>query len=155
MHGQRCSLAVARRDRWHGCAIRQVRAEERQERDVLFVDAPETRMVITEPTKHSGGKRLGRGLPTFKQFAFFARAAKSGASWIGKLDDDSLPNPAHLGALLRSLRCHTYALVGSIQFSGYVPRSYANGIRGLPCAQGAGLYDSLLTFARPVSHGWQ
>mgnify|MGYP006147381117 CR=1 FL=1 len=49
----------------------KVRLESERERDILLVDAPETHMIITARTKHSGGKRLGRGLPTFKQFEFF------------------------------------------------------------------------------------
>ena len=80
-------------------------------------------------------------------------AARSGASWVGKLDDDSLPNPHYLAPFLRSLRCHRYAFAGSIQFAGYVPRSYATGIRGLPCAQGSGLHDALLTFSRSIGRG--
>ena len=69
--------------------------------DMLFLDAPETRWLITEPTRYSRRRSHCRGMPTFKQFAFFAHAATTLPSvpFIGKIDDDTLPNVHEVGAL--------------------------------------------------------
>jgi len=60
----------------NGSAMAGLRAEQAAHGDMTFVDAPETPWLITTPTKYSGYKKLGRGMPTFKQFAFFQCAAK-------------------------------------------------------------------------------
>ena len=57
-------------------ALEKLREEHRAHGDMLFLRAPETPWLIVKPTKYSGGKRLGRGMPTFKQYAFFQYAGK-------------------------------------------------------------------------------
>lgn len=52
-----------------------LRREATIHRDLLLVDAPETPMVISDATKYSNYTRRGRGMPTFKIFAFFRHAA--------------------------------------------------------------------------------
>ena len=115
--------------------------------DMVFVDAPETSEIIRSGMKHSPGKK-GRGLPTFKQFAFFEHAVRhwAGVAFVGKIDDDSLVNVRQLVPLLAPLRCRRRVFVGSMQWTAWVPQDWETGIRGSPCAQGSGLYDSLLTF---------
>ena len=46
-------------------------AEHAAHGDLLFLDAPETSTLITGRTRYSNFTKLGRGMPTFKQFAFF------------------------------------------------------------------------------------
>ena len=55
--------------------------------DITLVDAPETHWLIKTPTKYSGYTKLGRGMPTFKQFAFFEHAARHwpGVKFVGKV----------------------------------------------------------------------
>ena len=85
----------------------ELKAEAARHGDLLFLDAPETPWLITQPTKYSGYKKKGRGMPTFKQFAFFQHAAASWPSvpFVGKVDDDTAPNLRLLYPFLSSLRC--------------------------------------------------
>jgi len=75
--------------------------------DLLMVDAPETSWLISKPTKYSNFTRAGRGMPTFKQYAFFQHAARSlpHVPYIGKIDDDTAPNLGPIVNLLAALRC--------------------------------------------------
>ena len=75
--------------------------------DMVLVDAPETSKLIKTNTKYSKGKKQGRGMPTFKQYAFFRFAARvwSEAAYVGKVDDDTIPNLRVLVPLLWDLRC--------------------------------------------------
>lgn len=91
----------------NGSAMVALRAEEAEHNDLIFVDAPETSWLITTPTKYSQYRKLGRGMPTFKQYAFFVHAARawSGVKYIGKVDDDTAPNLPLLLPLLHRVRC--------------------------------------------------
>lgn len=85
--------------------LEDLRQEHRRFRDLLFLDAPETPDLLRSPTKYSGYRKLGRGMPTFKQFAFFQFAATQYASvpFVGKVDDDSAVALSALVPLLRGL----------------------------------------------------
>lgn len=50
--------------------------------------------LVPRPTKYSNFTKVGRGMPTFKQYAFFQHAAAMlpQVPFIGKIDDDSAPN---------------------------------------------------------------
>lgn len=91
----------------NGTAMAALQAEQASHSDLLFLDAPETPWLITTPTKYSRYRRLGRGMPTFKQYAFFVYAARawSGVKYIGKVDDDTAPNLPLLLPLLYRVRC--------------------------------------------------
>jgi hypothetical protein len=56
--------------------------------DILLLQAPETHDLITQPPRYSKSGKAGRGMPTFKQFAFFQHAAAMLPSvpFIGKSD---------------------------------------------------------------------
>ena len=60
----------------------------------------------------------------------------------------SLVNLRLLVPLLASLSCHPRLFIGSMQWTAWIPQDHARGIRGTPCAEGAGLYDSLLGYGR-------
>ena len=59
-------------------------------------------------------------MPTFKQFAFFRHVATSlpHVPWIGKIDDDTLPNVDELVRLLAEFRCFNFAFIGQINWAG-------------------------------------
>lgn len=114
-------------------AISDLKAELAEHGDVLLVDAPETPWIIKQPTRYSNGTKRGRGMPTFKQHAFFQHAA---ARWpripyVGKFDDDTAPNLRLIVPLLRRLRCSGKALlfIGAINWAGVVPRAEPEGVR--------------------------
>ena len=68
-----------------------MRAEQKEHGDMLFLHSPETPWLIKSFTKYSGGLRKGRGMPTFKQYAFFqwAAAMTPDVAFVGKIDDDT------------------------------------------------------------------
>jgi len=119
-------------------------------RDMLFVDAPETWQLITTRTRYSGLKRMGRGMPTFKQFAFFQRVATTLPSipYVAKLDDDSALNIRRLLPYLEAVRCHPYVLLGGIHWSGFVPRAELSGVKGDRCGWGWSAFAALLDYRR-------
>ncbi|KAL1519018.1 hypothetical protein AB1Y20_003286 [Prymnesium parvum] len=134
-------------------------AEQRRHGDLLFLDAPETPMLLRQPTRYSNFTRKGRGMPTFKQYAFFQHAARAlpDVPWVGKIDDDTAPNVRLLLPLLASLRCLTTAFVGAINFAGVVPAAEATGVRADRCAFGWSLRAALSNFGRDVgtpSRAW-
>ena len=45
--------------------------------DLVLLDAPETKWIITTATKYSNHTRSGRGMPTFKQYAFFQHVRRT------------------------------------------------------------------------------
>ena len=112
-----------------------VGAEAAREADLLFLQVAETPQLITARTPYSNRTKRGRGMPTFKQFAFFRHAATMlpGVAFVGKIDDDTAVNLRVLGPLLVEARCLPYALLGSIQWSGFIPRHHATGVRGDRC----------------------
>ena len=83
--------------------------------DLLLLDTPETGQLLTQPTKYSKFTKAGRGMPTFKQFAFFQHAAAMlpDVPFIGKIDDDTAPN---LPLLARTLGL-AFRLAGGAQLS--------------------------------------
>lgn len=72
---------------------------------MLFLDAPETPYIIRTPTRYSNFTKMGRGMPTFKQYAFFQHAAAlfPRIPFVGKIDDDTAPNLRLLVPLLQSV----------------------------------------------------
>ena len=88
-------------------------------------------------------------MPTFKQYAFFQHASRRlpHVPYIGKIDDDTAPNPAPLVALLASLRCRPHLLVGAINWAGVIPRAADTGVRNDRCSFGWGMADALRNFA--------
>ncbi|KAL1523314.1 hypothetical protein AB1Y20_018260 [Prymnesium parvum] len=116
--------------------------------DMMFVDAPETKWLITNRTGYSGFRSRGRGMPTFKQFAFFrhASAMLPSVPFIGKLDDDTIPNVEQLPRLLLELRCFRYAFIGQINWAAFIPRAYRATILGDRCGFGWGVWQALQMF---------
>jgi len=128
-----------------------LRAEAAEHGDVLLLDAPETGYLITQNTKYSGFRKKGRGMPTFKQYAFFQHAAARWPSvpFVGKIDDDTAPNLRVLHPFLTSLRCiepEPFAFIGAINWAAYVPQAYEFGVRGDRCGFGWSLSAALNNF---------
>jgi len=129
-----------------------MRAEQTAYGDMLFLDAPETPWLITNNTRYSGGLRKGRGMPTFKQYAFFQYAAARlhKVPFVGKIDDDTAPNLRVLTPFLARLHCAAEPdpmfFVGAINFASYVPQSNEFGVRGDRCGFGWGLHAALSNF---------
>lgn len=116
--------------------------------DLLLLDVPETRQIITRPTRYSNFSRFGRGMPTFKQYAFFQHAAAmlSTVPWIGKIDDDTAPNIGLLVRLATQLRCQTHALIGAINWAGVVPQAHRTGVRNDRCGFGWSMHAALQNY---------
>lgn len=128
-----------------------MRAEQKEHGDMLFLHSPETPWLIKSFTKYSGGLRKGRGMPTFKQYAFFqwAAAMTPDVAFVGKIDDDTAPNLRVLVPFLRRLSCTSHKpnlFVGAINFASYVPRSNEYGVRGDRCGFGWTLHAALSNF---------
>jgi len=116
--------------------------------DLVLLQAPESRY---SKTKYSGFQKAGRGMPTFKQFAFFRHVAAhlKRVPYVGKIDDDTAVNLRVLHPMLQQLRCFRHALIGSIQWSAFIPRAELSGIRGDRCAFGWEMYGALRDYAKP------
>ena len=126
-------------------------AEAAREADLLFLQVAETPQLITARTPYSNRTRRGRGMPTFKQFAFFRHAATMlpGVAFVGKIDDDTAVNLRLLGPLLREAHCLEWALFGSIQWSGFIPSHAATGVRGDRCGFGWDWLGALREYGQP------
>jgi hypothetical protein len=96
-------------------------AEAEENGDVLLLQVAETRQLLTANTRYSNYTRHGRGMPTFKQFAFFRHAATllPRVAYIGKIDDDTAVNLRLLVPILQLARCLPHVLVGSVQLSAF------------------------------------
>jgi len=131
-------------------------SEARQHRDMLFLQAPETNVLIREKTRYSNFTAFGRHMPTFKQFAFFqlAAAALPAVPFVGKVDDDTAVNAPEMLAVMRRLRCNLagapdpWAFIGAINWAAYVPRAHWSGVRGDRCGFGWGLGAALNNFGQ-------
>lgn len=123
-------------------------AEHREYGDLLFLDAPETRWLITKPTRYSNFTKLGRGMPTFKQYAFFQHAAAMlpNVPYVGKIDDDTAPNLGLFVPLLGALRCREHVLVGAINWAAVIPNASDTGVRNDRCGFGWSPSASLTNF---------
>ena len=125
--------------------------------DLLLLDMPETKLIITKKTAYSNYTRAGRGMPTFKQFAFFQHAAAMlpNVPYIGKIDDDTAPNVPLLVGLGAQLRCKPYQLIGAINWAGVVPNAHYTGVRNDRCGFGWGMGAALTnygsTFGKPCA----
>ena len=125
--------------------------------DLLLLDVPETRALITAKTAYSNFTRLGRGMPTFKQYAFFQHAARMlpHVPYVGKIDDDTAPNLTLLVALGAQLRCKEHLFIGAINWAGVVPQARNTGVRNDRCGfgwgAGAALANYGATFGKPCS----
>ncbi len=122
-------------------ALEPMRREQAEHGDMLFLDAPETPWLITQPTKYSGYKKRGRGMPTFKQYAFFQHAAAhhGPVPFVGKIDDDTAPNLRVLVPFLRRLGClgpSPFAFVGATNWAALVPQAHEFGVRADRCVHG-------------------
>jgi hypothetical protein len=137
-----------------------MREEHAAHGDILFLDAPETPWLVRNNTKYSGWRQKGRGMPTFKQYAFFqyAAAVHPRVPFVGKIDDDTAPNLRVLTPFLERLRCvddgdggasgggEAYLFIGAINWASFVPRSSEFGVRGDRCGFGWSLHASLTNF---------
>ena len=128
-----------------------LRNEHAKHGDMLFLDSPETPWLITQNTKYSGFLRRGRGMPTFKQYAFFqwVAAAHPRVPFSGKVDDDTAPNLRVLVPFLERLRCaetDPMLFIGAINWASYVPQSNEFGVRGDRCGFGWSLHAALSNF---------
>ncbi|KAL3916145.1 MAG: hypothetical protein SGPRY_006947, partial [Prymnesium sp.] len=131
--------------------------EHSEHGDVLLLEAPESSMLLKRPTKYSNFTKKGRGMPTY---AFFQHAAAflPGVPWVGKLDDDTVPNLPLLLPLLSSLRCLRTAFLGAMNFAGVVPLSRHAGVassvhirvRADRCGFGWTLNAALSNFGKDV-----
>lgn len=123
-------------------------AEHRTYGDLLLLDAPETRWLITRTTKYSNFTKMGRGMPTFKQYAFFQHAAAMlpNVPYVGKIDDDTAPNLGLFLPLLRELRCRPHMLIGAINWAAVVPNASDTGVRNDRCGFGWSASASLTNF---------
>ena len=134
-------------------------AEHEKHGDLLLLDAPETKWLITKKTRYSNYTRLGRGMPTFKQYAFFQLAAMAlpNVPYVGKIDDDTAPNLGAFVPLLAGLRCREYALIGAINWAGVIPSAHDTGVRNDRCAFGWSIYSALhnfgTSFGTPPTNG--
>ena len=132
-------------------ALSLLKAEHRKHGDLLLLDSPETPWLIQSPTKYSGHTKRGRGMPTFKQYAFFqyAAARHGPVPFVGKIDDDTAPNLRVLVPFLARLRCTEpapFAFIGAINWAAFVPRSHEFGVRGDRCGFGWNLHAALTNF---------
>ena len=96
-------------------------AEAEENGDVLLLQVAETRQLLAANTRYSNYTKHGRGMPTFKQFAFFRHAATllPHVSYIGKIDDDTAVNLRLLVPILQLARCLPNVLLGSVQWSAF------------------------------------
>ena len=135
--------------------LETLEAEAVAEGDLLFLQAPETPMLVTQPTKYSAHRRLGRGMPTFKQYAFFQHVAAllPAVPFVAKVDDDSLVSLPTLLPLLARLRCLEYALVGAINWAAFVPRARDTGVMGDRCGFAWSRVEALTNFGREQGTG--
>ena len=134
-----------------------LQAERDAHGDVLLVDAPESHALLRRPTRYSNFSQQGRGMPTFKQFAFFKHAA---ATWpavpfIAKCDDDTAANVRLLVRLLHRLRClddgppsERFVFLGAINWAAAVPRAEDFGIRLDRCGFAWDLKGALTNYGR-------
>ena len=92
-------------------------AEAEANGDVLLLQVAETRQLLTANTRYSNYTKRGRGMPTFKQFAFFRHAATllPRVAYIGKIDDDTAVNLRLLVPVLQLARCLPNVLLGSVR----------------------------------------
>eukprot|EP00966_Prymnesium_polylepis_P308224 7122747-Prymnesium_polylepis.1 len=133
-------------------ALEALALEAERDGDLIFLQAPETAMLISQPTKYSGYRRAGRAMPTFKQYAFFRHAARllPSVPYVGKVDDDTLVSLPTLLPLLGRLRCLEYALIGAINWAAFVPRSHATGVMGDRCGFAWSRVEALTNFGLQV-----
>ena len=96
-------------------------AEAEEHGDVLLLQVAETRALLTANTRYSNFTKRGRGMPTFKQFAFFRHAAMllPRVAFIGKIDDDTAVNLRVLVPMLRLARCLPNLLMGSVRCAAF------------------------------------
>mmetsp|Transcript_13716 Transcript_13716/g.40059 ORF Transcript_13716/g.40059 Transcript_13716/m.40059 type:complete len:441 (-) Transcript_13716:429-1751(-) len=137
----------------NGSAMEALQAEARERQDLLFVDAPETGALLRQPTRYSckqGRCKKGRGMPTFKQYAFFQHAAAHlpDVPFVGKVDDDTAVNLPQLLPLLQHAACLPHALVGAINWAASVPAAHRSGVRGDRCGFGWSRDAALSNFGR-------
>ena len=132
------------------CFIMSKQSHVLAEKNTIFVDAPESAHFFSTPPKYNRKKnKLGRGMPTFKQFAFFktAIARWPGAKYIAKFDDDTLPNMPKIMQMLSSPYTK-YALLGGIHWSAAIPKSQEAGVLIDRCAFGWNAIASLRNYGK-------
>lgn len=128
-------------------------SEESTHLDVMRVDANESHRVIRSAPKYRRGRGRGRGMPTFKQWAFFCEAVRRWphVSFVAKIDDDTLPN---LGLWMTYLPFDVpYAFLGPIHWSAVVPAAIESGVRIDRCAFGWDSRSSLANFGKDWGGG--
>jgi len=124
--------------------------EAREFGDMLFLRVAEGRMVFREKTKYSNFTKLGRSMPTLKQFAFFDHAATHlpAVPYVGKVDDDTAINLREMLPLLSHVRCLRYSFTGAMNFAGAIPTADWSGVRSDRCGFGWSLFASLKNFGK-------
>lgn len=125
-------------------------AEARRHRDMLFLPVAESHMLFRQKTRYSNFSSRGRGMPTFKQYAFFQHAAAHlpDVPFVGKVDDDTAVNLPQLLPLLQHAACLPHALVGAINWAASVPAAHRSGVRGDRCGFGWSRDAALSNFGR-------
>ena len=133
--------------RYGAVEMERLEPEASQHGDMIFLPADETSSRYG-PTKKSGYAKKGRGMPTFKQFSFFAHAARRlpSVAFVGKLDDDSAINPPLMLGILSQLRCRDNVVVGAINWASLIPRAPDVGNRAERCGFGWTMYPALHNF---------
>lgn len=135
-------------------------AEAAEHGDMLFLPVAESHMILRAKTKYSNYTKMGRGMPTFKQFAFFdfAATAVPGVPFVGKVDDDTAVNLRELLPVLEQARCFRYTFTAAINWGALIPHASFAGTRGERCGFGWFAQNALDNFGRswgtPGAPGW-
>mmetsp|Transcript_22860 Transcript_22860/g.69984 ORF Transcript_22860/g.69984 Transcript_22860/m.69984 type:complete len:638 (-) Transcript_22860:332-2245(-) len=134
--------------------------EAREHGDILFLPVAESRMILRKKTKYSNYTKMGRSMPTFKQFGFFDHAATAvpGIPFVGKVDDDTAVNLRQIVPLLLSMQCYRYSFTAAINWGSIIPLASFAGTRGERCGFGWDASAALKNFGQswgtPHSSHW-
>jgi hypothetical protein len=135
-------------------------AEAAEHGDMLFLQAAETRLLLRQKTRYTNYTKMGRSMPTFKQFAFFdfASTALPGVAFVGKVDDDTAVNLRELLPLLVQTHCLRYSFTAAINWAALIPKDSYAGTRGERCGFAWYAQKALDNFGQssgtPHTSGW-
>jgi hypothetical protein len=146
--GARLAVCFLVSAHYEASTLGRLEAEAAQHGDLLFLPEHETPAILTHATRYSKYAKKGRGMPTFKQWAFFRHAAAllPSVPFVGKLDDDSALNPPLLLGMLEHMTCKPRLFIGSINWASVVPRAENTGVRLDRCGFGWSMGPSLNNF---------
>jgi hypothetical protein len=119
------------------CFVLARNAHVEASNDIMFVNASETSDMYP--------LHRGRSMPTFKQFEFFRQSVRRWprASYIAKIDDDTIVNIPFLLRLLLPIPSSQNALIGAIHWCSVIPINHRRGIYLDRCSFGFSLRASL------------